>query len=102
MRSRHPGYFMNRFVFAAVAIALAGVGVAQAKGGSHAGGSHTSSYGSSSSGSHSVSGHVTKDGTYVAPHQATNPNSTKYDNWSSKGNVNPYTGKEGTKDPSKP
>ncbi|MBT9528527.1 MAG: hypothetical protein IV105_24970 [Rhizobacter sp.] len=50
-------------------------------------------------GSHHVSGHVTKNGAYVPPHQATNPNGTKTDNWSSKGNANPYTGKEGTKDP---
>ncbi len=57
---------------------------------------------SGSGGSHTVSGHVTKNGTYVAPHHATNPNSTKTDNWSSKGNVNPYTGKEGTKDPYAP
>ena len=53
-------------------------------------------------GSHSVKGHVAKDGTYVAPHQRTNPNATKVDNWSSKPNVNPYTGKAGTVDPLKP
>ena len=53
-------------------------------------------------GSHAVKGHVTKDGTYVAPHQQTNPNGTKVDNWSSKPNVNPYTGKTGTVDPLKP
>jgi len=50
-------------------------------------------------GSHMVRGHVRKDGTYVAPHMRTNPNSTRTDNWSTRGNVNPYTGKEGTKDP---
>ena len=50
-------------------------------------------------GSHHVSGYVKKDGTYVAPTVATNPNATKLDNYSTKGNVNPYTGKEGTKDP---
>jgi hypothetical protein len=50
------------------------------------------------SGSHSIRGHVTKSGTYVAPSRATNPNSTKMDNYSQKGNVNPYTGKAGTKD----
>lgn len=50
-------------------------------------------------GSHSVRGYTRKDGTYVAPHRATNPNSTKLDNWSTKGNTNPYTGKEGTVDP---
>ena len=52
-------------------------------------------------GSHSVKGHVKKDGTYVAPHQQTNPNSTQRDNWSSKPNANPYTGKAGTKEPQK-
>lgn len=52
--------------------------------------------------SHAVKGHVTKDGTYVAPHRATNPNASKVDNYSSKPNVNPYTGKDGTVDPYKP
>lgn len=49
----------------------------------------------------STRGYVKKDGTYVAPHQSSNPNSTQRDNWSSKGNVNPYTGKEGAKEPKK-
>jgi hypothetical protein len=49
------------------------------------------------SASHSIKGHTTKDGKYVAPSHATNPNGTKTDNYSQKGNVNPYTGKEGTK-----
>jgi len=49
-----------------------------------------------------VKGYVKKDGTYVAPHMRSSPNSTKADNWSTKGNYNPYTGKEGTKDPYKP
>jgi hypothetical protein len=44
-------------------------------------------------------GYVTKNGTYVEPSYATKPNDTKLDNYSTKGNVNPYTGKEGTKDP---
>jgi len=44
-----------------------------------------------------VKGHTKKDGTYVAPHVRTSPNGTKNDNYSTKGNVNPYTGKEGTK-----
>ncbi len=48
-------------------------------------------------GSHSVRGHVTKKGTYVQPHHATNRDNTKANNWSQKGNVNPHTGKEGTK-----
>jgi len=47
--------------------------------------------------SHSVRGYVKKNGTYVQPYRATNPNGTKRDNWSTSGNVNPYTGKPGTK-----
>lgn len=47
--------------------------------------------------SHSVRGYTRKDGTYVAPHRATDPNRTRNDNYSTKGNVNPYTGKSGTK-----
>jgi len=54
-----------------------------------------------SAGSHGVKGYTKKDGTYVAPHRQTNPNSTQRDNWSSKPNVNPYTGKQGTKEAEK-
>lgn len=50
-----------------------------------------------SQGHHSVSGYTKKNGTYVAPHQQTNSNHTQKDNYSTKGNVNPYTGKAGTK-----
>jgi opacity protein-like surface antigen len=46
-----------------------------------------------------VEGYTKKDGTYVAPHYRSNPNSTAIDNWSTKGNVNPYTAKKGTKQP---
>jgi len=53
-------------------------------------------------GTHSVRGYFKKDGTYVAPHIATNPNSTKTDNYSSQGNINPYNGKEGKVDPYAP
>ncbi|MFD1610856.1 hypothetical protein ACFSCW_03465 [Sphingomonas tabacisoli] len=44
-------------------------------------------------------GYVTRNGTYVAPHYSTTPNSTRWDNWSTRGNVNPYTGQVGTKNP---
>lgn len=46
-----------------------------------------------------VHGYTKKDGTYVAPHKRTSPNSTQRDNWTSKPNQNPYTGKDGTKEP---
>lgn len=44
-----------------------------------------------------VSGYTTKRGTYVAPSYRSSPNKVKYDNYSSKGNYNPYTGKKGYK-----
>ncbi|MEH2501490.1 hypothetical protein V1290_000301 [Bradyrhizobium sp. AZCC 1578] len=53
----------------------------------------------SNSRSHSVQGHITSSGTYVPPHTATNPNSTQMDNYSTRGNVNPYTGAAGTRTP---
>jgi hypothetical protein len=49
----------------------------------------------------SVRGYSKKDGSYVAPHQRTNPNHTQRDNWSSKPNVNPNTGKPGTHTPAR-
>lgn len=49
-----------------------------------------------------VNGYTKTDGTYVAPHVQTTPNSTINDNYSTKGNVNPYTGKEGTVNPVPP
>ena len=49
--------------------------------------------------SHSVQGHTTSSGTYVQPYVATNPNSTQRDNYGATGNVNPYTGAVGTRNP---
>lgn len=49
-----------------------------------------------------VPGYIRKDGAYVQPHFKTEPNSTKLDNYSTQGNVNPYTGQRGTVDPYKP
>lgn len=42
-----------------------------------------------------VHGHVRKDGTYVAPHHRTAPDKNFNNNWSTDGNVNPYTGESG-------
>jgi hypothetical protein len=44
-------------------------------------------------------GYVKKNGTYVAPAYKTKPNKTKADNYSTKGNTNPFTGKKGTVNP---
>lgn len=43
-----------------------------------------------------VRGYTRRDGTYVAPHTRSDSNQYRYDNYSSQGNVNPYTGERGT------
>lgn len=57
----------------------------------------TLSVSAQAAGSHAIRGYATKSGTYVAPSRATNPNNTRADNYSKRGNVNPYTGQAGTK-----
>lgn len=44
-----------------------------------------------------VNGYFRKDGTYVSPHYRSDPDGNFYNNWSTIGNVNPYTGELGTK-----
>lgn len=46
-----------------------------------------------------VNGYFKNNGTYVQPHFKTAPNSSMFDNYSTKGNYNPYTGKPGWIDP---
>lgn len=46
-----------------------------------------------------VNGYTRRDGTYVQGHYRSNPNHTRLDNYSTKGNYNPYTGKAGTVNP---
>jgi hypothetical protein len=46
-----------------------------------------------------VHGYTTKNGTYVAPHYRSSPDSSVLNNWSTRGNVNPYTGQVGTRNP---
>lgn len=43
-----------------------------------------------------VRGHTRSDGTYVQPHYRSDANSNRYDNYSSQGNSNPYTGERGS------
>lgn len=91
--------------FSVIVLALVLVAPTYAKGGGgHSSSGHSSGgYSSSSAGSngsgrsHSTSAYTKSNGTYVAPSHATNPNTTKSDNWTTKGNTNPYTGKAGTK-----
>lgn len=44
-----------------------------------------------------VNGYHRKDGTYVQGYYRSERNGTNRDNWSTKGNYNPYTGSRGTK-----
>lgn len=48
---------------------------------------------------HRVEGYYRSNGTYVVPHYRTNPNSTINDNYSTKPNINPWTGEPGSIEP---
>jgi hypothetical protein len=63
-------------------------------------GGHSSKIGTgtgSNPSSHSVHGYFRKDGRYVAPHHQSNPDTNFNNNWSTKPNINPYTGQTGTR-----
>jgi len=110
------------FLTVTVAI-LPATGFARGGGGGHSSSSHSSSSHSSSGRSqaalsgrgyhsarvsshadhinstadHEVRSYYRKNGEFVQSYHATNPNSTRLDNYSTIGNVNPYTGMPGTK-----
>lgn len=44
----------------------------------------------------SVRGYFKSNGTYVQPHVRSSKNNTNHDNWSTKSNINPYTGSRGS------
>lgn len=44
-------------------------------------------------------GYVKRDGTYVSPSFKTSPDSSRLNNYSTKGNYNPYSGKVGGCEP---
>lgn len=47
-----------------------------------------------------INGYYKKSGVYVVmPYYRTSPNSSKFDNWPTKGNYNPLTGKKGYANP---
>ena len=49
--------------------------------------------------SHYVQPHFNSNGTFTQGHYQTNPNHTQLDNYSIRGNYNPYTGQYGTRSP---
>lgn len=78
----------------AMFVLVSGLGIAEAR-------SHHSNYPSWDTGSGSNSQHETvggyqrRDGTYVAPYERTKANNTLDDNYGTRGNNNPWTGKTG-------
>ncbi|WP_221622423.1 hypothetical protein [Burkholderia cenocepacia] len=67
-------------------------------------GSHRSSpnlYGGSTGfgSDQTVSGYTRSDGSYVQPYHRSAPDGNPYNNYSTQGNVNPYTGQRGYKNP---
>lgn len=46
-----------------------------------------------------VNPYTKNDGTYVQGHYKSAPDHNAYNNYSSQGNSNPYTGQQGTRDP---
>lgn len=95
----------NRLALIALVLLAASITVPASNAEAKKSGGYSSPRGSSSSGvgtgsktqSYSVRPHVRKDGTYVQPHRRSTPDGRIENNWSTKPNVNPYTGKSGTK-----
>lgn len=108
---------MKKLAFIAIIAALSIPAIAHngRPGGGHSGGGYSSGHSaghSTGAGTHSskaatgtgaksahehVSGYTRKSGTRVAPHDRSTADSTTRNNWSTKGNTNPETGKPGTK-----
>jgi hypothetical protein len=89
---------MRTILLLVLSALLATTGAFAKGGGSH---SHSASRSSSGTGSKAsstrVRSYTTKKGTHVNPYHRTTPDKTKGNNYSTKGNINPYTGKKGTK-----
>lgn len=88
---------MSKVLFSALAIAVtfAIASPAISKGGGHST-SASPGTGSKSSSTH-VHGYTKKDGIYVEPHQRSTPDKRFENNYTTKGNQNPTTGKDGSR-----
>src|SRR5678816_3867106 len=74
-----------------------GGGHAVSAGHGHSGSSKGPTIRSGSTSTVRVRGYTKMDGTHVESHRRTKSDDTDLNNWSTKGNVNPDTGKMGTK-----
>ena len=83
-----------KLVFAFVVLALATTSASAQRA------YHYGRYGSGSNPqSHYVQPQFKADGSFTEGHFRTNPNATDYDNFGTRGNINPYTGTVGTRSP---
>jgi hypothetical protein len=82
-------------------LAMAFIGEASARGGFRGGGFRMGGSGvrGFSCRPVPVRPYIRKNGTVVMPHFRTSPNATIKDNWSTRPNINPFTGKPGTRNP---
>lgn len=90
---------MKKLITVVALVLMTGGAFAKGGGGGHSGhSSSTSTDGTGAKSEHThVEGYSKKDGTYVAPHDRSSADHTKNNNWDTKGNTNPETGKAGTK-----
>ncbi len=79
---------MKKLILLPALAVFAAVSVTSAQAGGRGGGYHATSH---------VKGYYRGNGTYVAPHYRSGRDGYHNNNWSVEGNVNPYTGKPGTK-----
>ena len=84
-----------------ISVMMPGLAQAGGHGGGHAGHSAAHSHATYGTGAKSaktpVTAYTKKSGTKVAAHNRSTKDATQRNNWSAKGNVNPDTGKVGTK-----
>lgn len=83
-------------VIAAALVGVAGFAIfAILKWGGSGSNGMSNAYGATNPGYHWVRGYTRSDGVYVPAHIQTNPNDTLWDNYSTRGNTNWYTGQNG-------
>ena len=83
-----------RNVFLALALIVGSLQTVAARSNNNSYGSWDTGTGSNAK-SERVSGYTKENGTYVEPYYRTSPNNTVNDNYGTRGNENPYTGKVG-------
>lgn len=82
---------MKSLIILSATLFLCTINTSYARGGSYS--YHAHSY----TGQHSVNSYTRSNGSHVRSHMQTNPNNTRNDNWTTRGNINPYIGKPGTR-----